>query len=75
MKHPLSFLFRAPFTEFSFTQSDYILSFKCTFLLVIPDRGKGLSLFRTVQTGFEVHTSSYPVGTGGFFCGVKAARV
>jgi hypothetical protein len=36
----------------------------------IPSRGKYFSLLRSVQTGFEVHPA-YPMGTWGFFLGVK----
>jgi hypothetical protein len=30
-------------------------------------------LLDSVQTGFGVHTASYPMGTGGYFPGSKAA--
>jgi metal-dependent HD superfamily phosphatase/phosphodiesterase len=31
------------------------------------------SLLHSVQTAFEAHPASYPMGTGGFFSGGKAA--
>jgi hypothetical protein len=31
------------------------------------------SLLHRVQTDFEAHLASYPMGTGGFFSGDKAA--
>jgi hypothetical protein len=35
----------------------------------IPFRGKGLSVFQSVQTGYGTHPASYPVGAGGYFPG------
>jgi hypothetical protein len=35
--------------------------------------GQELSLLEIVQTGSEVHPTSYPMGTGGSFPGGKAA--
>jgi hypothetical protein len=38
-----------------------------------PGRGQEFSLLHVVQTGFGVHPTSYPMGTGGSFPGGKAA--
>jgi hypothetical protein len=41
----------------------------------LDDRGVGVleySLLQIVQTGSEVHPTSYPMGTGGSFPGGKA---
>jgi hypothetical protein len=35
--------------------------------------GGGKNFLQVVQTGSGVHPSSYPMGTGGYFPGVKAA--
>jgi hypothetical protein len=36
-------------------------------------KGEEFSLLQSVQTGSEVHPTSYPMGTGGSFLGGKAA--
>jgi hypothetical protein len=36
-------------------------------------KGQEFSLLHVVQTGSGVHPTSYPIGTGGFFPGGKAA--
>jgi hypothetical protein len=36
-------------------------------------QGQEFSLLQVVQTGSEVHPTSYTMGTGGSFPGVKAA--
>jgi hypothetical protein len=38
-----------------------------------PSRVKKFSLLHVVQTCSEAHPASYPMGTGGFFLGGKAA--
>jgi hypothetical protein len=37
----------------------------------VPVGSKIFSLLHLVQTGFEVHPASYPMGTGGTFPGIK----
>jgi hypothetical protein len=37
-------------------------------------KGQVFSLLRIVQTGSGLHPTSYQIGTGGSFLGVKAAR-
>jgi hypothetical protein len=39
----------------------------------IPGRGRNFSLLHRIQTGSGVHTVSYPMGTGYYFLGIKAA--
>jgi hypothetical protein len=39
----------------------------------IPGRDKGFSLLHSVQTGYEVHSASYPMGTDGYFSGGTVA--
>jgi hypothetical protein len=39
-----------------------------------PDGGQKFSLLHVVQTGFGVHPTSYPMGTGGSFPVGKAAE-
>jgi hypothetical protein len=40
--------------------------------LLTSREGQEFSLLQIVQTGSEVHTTSYPMGTGGSFPGGKA---
>jgi hypothetical protein len=41
----------------------------------IPGRGKVFYLIHNIETGFEVHPASYPIGTGSDSPGVKTAGV
>jgi hypothetical protein len=50
---------------------EYVLSGRPRAQSTSPGRGKHFFLLRVVQTGSEVHATSYPVGTGGSFPGVK----
>jgi hypothetical protein len=36
-----------------------------------PDRGQEFSLLHVIQTCYVAHPAFYPVGTGGFFPGIK----
>jgi hypothetical protein len=58
------------------TSSVILKVFILTTLIMVqfPSRATDLSLVQNIETGSEAHPTSYSVGTGGSFLGVKITR-